>query len=124
MQGTIGETRENFLTWWLEQINALHARGVFNLDWKTKKGKADLWRGIAKNPASGTIQYSDAAVKRISSFMTVCIWFNYNPTQLDAPKFVSGLTKEADVELPPIVHNTYPTLKTGLTPPNQSKDGH
>ena len=114
-EGTIGETRENFLTWWLEQINALHARGVFNLDWKTKKGNADLWRGIAKNPASGTIQYSDAAVKRISSFMTVCIWFNHNPTQLDVSKFVSGLTKEADVDLPPIVYNTYPTLKTGLT---------
>ena len=110
-----GETRKNFLTWWLEQINALHAHGVFSLDWKTGKGKVDLWRGIAKNPVSGTIQYSDAAVKRISSFMTICIWFNYNPTQLDADKFVTSLIKKTDTELPSIVQNTYSTLKTGLT---------
>ena len=82
-----GETRESFLTWWLGQINALHARGVFNLDWKAGKGKADLWRGIANNPASGTIQYSNAAVNRISSFMTIGIWFNYNPTQFRCSRF-------------------------------------
>ena len=110
-----GETRESFLTWWLGQINALHARGVFNLDWKAGKGKADLWRGIANNPASGTIQYSNAAVNRISSFLTTCIWFNYNPEQLDAEKFVNCFTKEADTELPSIVQNAYSTLKGGLT---------
>ena len=111
----IGETQESFLNWWLNQINELHVRGVFNLDWKAGKSKADLWRGIANNPAAGTIQYSNAAVKRISSFITVCIWFNYNPAQLDAGKFVSSLTKKGDTELPPIVQNTYPTLKGGLT---------
>ena len=113
-EGTIGETRENFLTWWLEQINALHARGVFNLDWKTEKGKVDLWRGIAKNPTSGTIQYTRTAVNRISSFMTICIWFNYGSEQADAKTFVNSLTKEADVELPPIVQRAYQTLENGL----------
>ena len=111
----IGDTRESFMNWWLKQINELHARGVFNLDWKTGKGKADLWRGIANNPVSGTVQYSRTAVNRISSFMTICIWFNYSSVQLDAGKFVSSLTKEADIELPPIVQNAYTTLKTGLT---------
>ncbi len=110
-----GESREGFLTWWLGQINVLHARGVFNLDWKAGKSKADLWRGIANNPASGTIQYSNAAVNCISSFITICVWFNYNPAQLDVKTFVGGLTKEIDIELPPIVHNSYSTLKGGLT---------
>ena len=110
-----GDTRESFLNWWLKQMNELHAHGVFNLDWKAGKGKADLWRGIANNPVSGTIQYSRTAINRISSFMTICIWFNYNPAQLDARKFVSSLTEEADIELPPIVQNTYPALKAGLT---------
>lgn len=114
-EDTTGDTRESFLNWWLKQINELYEHGVFSLDWKARKGKADLWRGIANNPASGTIQYSRAAVNRISSLMTIGIWFNYNPAQLDARKFVSSLTKEADIELPPIVQNTYPTLKTGLT---------
>lgn len=112
---TIGDTRENFLNWWLKQINELHTRGVFNLDWKSGKGKADLWRGIANNPVSGTIQYSRTAVNRISSFITICIWFNYNPEQLDVRKFVGGLTKEPNMELPPIVQNAYPSLKAGLT---------
>ena len=114
-EDTIGDTRESFLDWWLKQINELHARGVFNLDWKSGKGKADLWRGIANNPISGTIQYSKTAIDRINSFMTISIWFNHNPEQLDMEKFVSGLTEEADIELPPIVQNTYSTLKTGLT---------
>ena len=115
LENTEDDTRESFLTWWLEQINALHACGVFNLDWKAGKGNADLWRGIANNPASGTIQYSNAAVNRISSFMTTCIWFNYNPEQLDAGEFVNCLTEEADTELPSIVQNAYSTLKGGLT---------
>ena len=109
-----GDTRESFLNWWLKQINALYEHGVFKLDWKTGNGKADLWRGIANNPVSGTIQYSDTAVKRISSFMTICIWFN-NLAQPDERKFVSSLTGERGLELPPIVQNTYSTLKTGLT---------
>ena len=114
-EDTTGETRESFLTWWLEHMNALHSRGVFNLDWKAGKGKADYWRGIANNPGSGTIQYSTAAVNRISSLMTISIWFNYNSEQLDAEKFVNCLTKEADTELPSIIQNAYSTLKGGLT---------
>ena len=108
-----GATRDSFLTWWLEQINALHARGVFNLDWKSGKGKSDLWRGIANNPASGTIQYSRAAVNRISAFMTISIWFNSDPKRPNARTFATSIIE--GTELPNLVHNAFhKTLKSGL----------
>lgn len=52
----ISQSRNDFVTWWIEQINTLHERGVFYLNWK--KGKGDLWRGIGKRSDNGTIQYS------------------------------------------------------------------
>lgn len=114
-EGAIGESREDFRNWWLKQVNELHKHGVFNLDWKEGENKADFWRGISNNPASGTIQYSTAAVNRIKSFLTIGIWFNHNPAQLDAETFVRGLTKEVDTKFHPIIQNAYSTLKTGLT---------
>lgn len=111
----VGDTTESFLTWWLEQINMLHRRGVFNLDWKTGKTVADLWLGIANNPVSGTIQYSRAAANRISAFMTICLWFNTDPAQTDAETFVTSLIEETDPELPTIVQNAFRrTLRRGL----------
>lgn len=114
-EDSTGETRESFLNWWLKHIDELHSRGVFNLDWKAGKERADLWKGIANNPASGTIQYSNAAINRITSFITLSIWFNYNPENLDVQEFYSGMTKEKNIGIPSIVQNAYPTLKTGLT---------
>ena len=111
----IGDTRESFLTWWLEHINALHERGVFNLDWKAGKSEADLWLGIANNPVSGTIQYSRAAANRISAFMTICLWFNSDPAQPEAKAFATSLIEETNIELPTIVRNAFSrTLRPGL----------
>lgn len=110
----IGETREGFLTWWIEQINDLHKQGVFNLDWGVGKTKANLWLGIAKNPVSETIQYSGAASNRISSFITICLWFNKNSGSQDADMFVTSLIENAGGELPRIVRNAFRMLKTGL----------
>ena len=113
--GEIDETREGFLTWWLEQMNALHKRGVFNLKWKAQKGKADLWLGIAKNPVSETIQYSKAASNRISSFITICLWFNNAPDSQDAEAFATSLIEDASAEFPKIVRNAFQrTLRRGL----------
>ena len=111
----IGDTRESFLTWWLDNINILHERGVFNLDWKAGKTEADLWLGIANNPVSGTIQYTRTAVNRISSFMTICLWFNSDSAQPDAKSFATNLIAGTDTELPTIVRNAFRrTLEPGL----------
>ena len=102
-------SREDFLTWWINQINALHKQGVFNLNWKDKKGRADLWRGIAKNPISGAIQYTQAAANRVSAFITICIWFNRDKTQPEDPNAFAtrliefGSTEYSGAKLPNIV---------------------
>lgn len=113
-EGEIGETREGFLAWWIEQLNVLHKQGVFNLNWGTRKPKANLWLGIAKNPVSETIQYSGAAVNRISSFITICLWFNKDSEAQDAEMFATSLIEDTRAELPRIVRNAFRTLRTGL----------
>lgn len=103
----LGETtqfRNGFVTWWIEQINKLYAKGVFNLNWKL--GREDLWRGIAKRSDNGTIQYSKAAANRISSFITISIWFNYDSTHQDINAFASSLIED-DVSLPNIVRTAF-----------------
>lgn len=100
---------EEFLTWWIDQINALHKQGVFNLNWKAKRRRADLWRGIAKDPVSGAIQYTQAAANRINAFITICIWFNRDAGQPEDPdEFATrliefGSTEYSGAKLPNIV---------------------
>lgn len=102
-------SREDFLTWWIDQINTLHKRGVFNLNWKARKRSPDLWKGIAKNPVSGTIQYTQAAANRISAFITICIWFNRDATQPEDPNAFAtrliefGSAEYSGTKLPNIV---------------------
>lgn len=111
---SIGEhstDRSSFLTWWLDQVNALHEKGVFNLNWK--RGKDELWRGIAKNPVSGTIQFTKAAVNRISSFITICIWFNLEPEHSEAKPFVSLLTENVSSRLPKTVKSAFKSHVAG-----------
>ena len=105
--------RKDFLTWWIAQINALHKRGVFNLDWKAGRKKADLWLGIAKNPGSGSIQYSQASANRISSFITLCIYFKHGDTQQDGSKFADSLIDNSE-SLPKIARSAFKTLRNGL----------
>ena len=112
--GEIGETREGFLAWWIEQLNVLHKQGVFNLNWGTRKTKANLWLGIAKNPVSETIQYSEAAANRISSFITICLWFNKDSESQDAETFATSLIEDARVKLPRIIRNAFRPLRKGL----------
>ena len=113
-------SREDFLTWWIAQINSLYKQGVFSLDWKAGKGTADLWKGIANTPVSGTIQYTQAAANRISAFITICIWFNRNSTQPeDARAFATqliefGSQKSNDAELPSVVGNALTRVRKGL----------
>lgn len=109
--GEHGKDRNSFLTWWLEQVNALHESGVFNLNWK--RGKDELWRGIAKNPISGTIQFSNAAVNRISSFITICIWFNLEPEQSETKTFVSLLKEDGARKLPNTVKRAFKRYVAG-----------
>ena len=101
--GGFGRRREDFLTWWLAQMNRLYERGVFQLDWK--KGKGDLWRGIAKNPGSGTIQYSKAAANRISAFITLCFWLN-DAQHGNAKTFATQLVEDRTGDLPNFIKKT------------------
>lgn len=101
--GGFGTRREDFLTGWLAQMNRLYEQGVFQLDWK--KGKGDLWRGIAKNPGSGTIQYSKAAANRISAFITLCFWLN-DAEQEDAKTFATRLVEDRTGDLPNFIKKT------------------
>ena len=105
--------REDFLTWWIDQINALYKQGVFNLDWKAGKKKADLWLGIANNPGSGSIQYSQASANRISSFITLCIYFKHGDTQQDERKFAASLIDDSE-SLPKVARNAFKTISNGL----------
>ena len=106
-------SRNDFLTWWIGHINALHEQGIFNLDWKAKKGKADLWLGIAKNPGSESIQYSRAAANRISSFITICIYFRHGDKQQDENQFVDGLVDDSP-SFPRAARNAFKTVRNGL----------
>lgn len=105
--------KKDFLTWWIDQVNALHQQGVFSLHWKAEKGAADLWLGIANNPGSGSIQHSQAAANRISSFMTICMYFRQIDTQLEINEFVNALIDERD-GIPRIVQNAFKTIRNGL----------
>lgn len=110
----IAQSRNGFITWWLAQINELYERGVFYLNWK--KGQGDLWRGIAKRPDNGTIQYSKAAANRISSFITISIWSNYDSTHQDVNTFATNLIHD-DNRLPNIVRSAFKRqgmVKSGL----------
>ena len=112
--GEIAQSRNDFITWWMAQINELYEHGVFYLDWK--KGQGDLWRGIAKRSDNGTIQYSKAAVSRISSFITISIWFNHTSTPQDVNAFANSLIQD-DSKLPNIVQNAFKRpgmVKSGL----------
>ena len=102
--GEIAQSRSEFITWWMAQINELYKHGVFYLDWK--KGQGDLWRGIAKRSDNGTIQYSRAAASRISSFITISIWFNYISTLQNVNEFADSLIRD-DSKLPNIVQNAF-----------------
>ena len=98
------QSRDGFITWWMTQINALYERGVFDLHWK--KGQRDLWRGLAKRPDNGTIQYSNAAANRISSFITISIWFNHASSAQDVNAFANSLI-QSDSRLPNIVRTAF-----------------
>ena len=107
------DTRTDFLTWWIDQVNELHQQGVFSLHWKAEKGTADLWLGIANNPGSGSIQHSQAAANRISSLMTICMYFKQIDTQQEINEFVDSLIDERD-GIPSIVQNAFKTIRNGL----------
>ena len=111
--GEIGQSRNDFITWWLAQINKLYEHGFFYLNWKKRQG--DLWRGIAKRPDNGTIQYSKVAANRISAFITISIWFNHTSTHDDVEAFANTLM-EGDSRLPNIV-------RTAFTARGMVKDG-
>ena len=106
-------SRNDFLTWWIGHINALHEQGIFNLDWKAKRVKADLWLGIAKNPGSESIQYSQAAANRISSFITICIYFRHGDKQQDENQFVDGLVNDSP-SFPRAARNAFRAVRNGL----------
>lgn len=105
-------SREDFLTKWLDHMNALYERGVFNLHWKSEK--EDLWKGIAKNPVSGTIQYSKAAANRISAFMTLCFGLNLGAEQSDAKAFATRLMEKANKDLPKFIRGDFNRVRHGL----------
>ena len=107
------DSRNEFLTWWIAQVNDLHEQGVFSLHWKAEKGSADLWLGIANNPGSGSIQHSQAAANRISSFITICMYSKSVGTPEEINNFVDDLIKEKE-ELPRIVQNAFKTIRNGL----------
>ena len=102
--GGFDTRREDFLTWWLSQMNTLYEQGVFQLDWK--KGRGDLWRGIAKNPGSGTIQFSKAATNRISAFITLCFWLN-DAEQGYAKTFATCLVEDRPEDLPQLIRAAF-----------------
>ena len=106
-------SRTDFLTWWISEMNKLHEQGVFNLDWKAGKEKTDLWLGIAKNPGSRSIQYTQSAAKRISSFITICLYFRQVGTQQDVSKFVDSLIDDTETT-PQIVQNAITPVRKGL----------
>lgn len=107
------DSRNEFLTWWIAQVNDLHEQGVFSLYWKAEKGSADLWLGIANNPGSGSIQHSQAAANRISSFITICMYFKHIGMPEEINNFVDDLINERE-EPPRIVQNAFKTIRNGL----------
>jgi len=105
--------RKDFLTWWIAQVNDLYAQGIFSLYWKAEKGNADLWIGIANNPGSGSIQHSEAAANRISSFITICMYFRHFGAQQVINNFVDNIIYERG-EIPSIVQNAFKSMRSGL----------
>ena len=106
-------SRTDFLTWWISQVNKLHEHGNFSLEWETEKEKTDLWLGIAKNPGSGSIQYTQSAAKRISSFITICMYFKQAGIQQEIDEFVDSLIDNTET-IPQIVQNSFIPVRNGL----------
>ena len=109
------DTRTDFLTWWISQVNTLNDQGVFSLHWKEEKGKPDLWVGIANNLGAGSIQYTLTAARRISSFITICMYYNIvrDKQQIDARIFADSLIANSETT-PPIVKNAFKLIREGL----------
>ena len=107
------DSRFEYVNWWISQVNTLHDAGVFHLDWKAEKGKPDLWVGIANTLGTGTIQYTLTAVNRISSFITICMYFTCVQTQLELGKFVENLIS-IDDSIPTIVRNAFKQVRAGI----------
>ena len=68
---------------------------------------------------SGTIQYTQAAANRIGAFITLCIWFNRDSTQLEsASAFATRLMKssdpDSDTQLPAVVGSAFTRVRSGL----------
>ena len=106
-------SRNEFLTWWITEMNYLYEQKVFSLHWKAEKGKADLWLGIANNPGSGSIQYTQAAANRISSFITICMCFREIDPHQEARKFVNSLIDNKDQTLL-IAHEAFKNIRKEL----------
>ena len=109
-------SKNDFLTWWITQMNYLYEQKVFNLHWKAEKRKADLWLGIANNPGSGSIQYTQTAANRISSFITICMHFMQVNLQQDAGEFVDSLINNNNDQTLLIAQDAYKNISKGLIP--------
>ena len=107
------DSKDEFFTWWITQMNDLYEQRVFNLHWKAEKGKAHLWLGIANNPGSGSIQYTQAAANRISSFITLCMCFRQGNSHQEAKQFVDSLINNNDRSLL-IAQEAFKNIRNGL----------
>lgn len=107
------DTRTEFLNWWISRMNSFHEQGVFSLYWKAEKGKPDFWLGIANNIGTGSIQYTLTAARRISSFITICVYYTLVCKEQDVRKFIDGLIADIDTN-PTIVRNAFKLVRDGL----------
>ena len=82
---------------WISFLNRCYGQGLFDtskeLPGGSREESGELWEGIAKNPATRTIKYSNAAANRIKDLLRLAWYFDLS-AQKDASAFLSELAEK------------------------------
>ena len=80
---------------------------------KQKRKKLIYGWGLQRIQGSGSIQYTQSAAKRISSFITICMYFKQAGIQQEIDEFVDSLIDNTET-IPQIVQNAFIPVRNGL----------
>jgi hypothetical protein len=106
-----GHTNQDFSAAWLGFLNDLAGRDAFKV--KVMAGDTALWAGVGLSAAGTTVAWSDAAVQRISSLIT--LWWYFYANGLSSPSnFLKKVGATQGAERFPGGKNLLQSLKRGV----------
>ncbi|GAA4019235.1 hypothetical protein GCM10022280_18750 [Sphingomonas swuensis] len=106
-----GYTQQPFNVAWTSFLNDIDGRGGFKV--KEKLGDNPLWAGVGLSPIGNTITWSEAAVQRISSLIT--LWWYFYSNDLSAPsQFIKKVAASQGAERFPAAKGLLGSLRKGV----------